>query len=1010
MPIDSSLDPTDSQNFNASDPDSTDHSRSMHAHQNIINDHPDLICTWLPDGTLTFANNAYCQYFAKSLSDLVGKTCLDYIHPDDQARLAEHIKKFEDGGQQAMIELRIIDSEGQVRWHQWIDKYIINPVTGVGEFLSTGRDITELKKAELENERRMAFEHLVTKLSIEFIKLSLDDIDHHINDLLGKVGRFTDVDRSYVFQFSDDGQQMSNTHEWCADGVKPFIEALQDLECTAFPWWVEQIKAQKTILIQKPDDLPPEAKKLLKTFEEEDIQSGVSIPLVNAGVLLGFIGFDSVKAQRIWTTEDISILQIIGGIVGSAIVQKRNQVELSRQKNYLEQLNAITVASLNARNIEDLVGLVAMKILALINADNCSINLWDEENNQIITSAYNGILSYKGKELFAKSDEVSLTEHILSTGEMIVIEDVSQSQLTNERLSSLFTTKSLMGMPLVADGRKLGAVIFGFSGEHQFTDEEVALSNQAASQIGQAILKQHLLEKAQRSAHEAEMLHRAGTIVASTLDPNIAIESILDQLEQVVPFSSASVQILVDDELEIKAGKGWPEGMNPVGVRFPIPGDNPNSKVVETGQPYVLNDAPELYNVFKEPMHTGIRSWLGVPLTVRDTVTGILTLDHREPNFYDNPKLIDLVTAFADQVAISLENARLYANERQRVVELDALRATTADITKELGVKKLIKSILHRATELMHATGGELGLVTEDGETIRILVSHNMHSNTVGREIDYNDGLMGAVTKTRQILTVEDYKRWSGRMLSYKQSKIHAAIAAPLLIGNRFLGVIGIMNSDRKRKFSDSEKNLMKLFAQQAAIAVENAKLFEEKQQQARMDVTTGLYNRRGLYELGEREVDRAIRYERPLAVVFADIDFFKRVNDRHGHNVGDLVLTELAERLRENLRSIDVLGRYGGEEFVYVLPETDAEGALEVCERIRQIVEKSPFTPNDLSINITISQGIAVLNGYKHDLDTLINAADIAAYQSKDAGRNRTTLFKGKSPFSSPPPHSKTT
>jgi diguanylate cyclase (GGDEF)-like protein/PAS domain S-box-containing protein len=1010
MPDNKDLGSADRPHIDRSDPQNADCSHVTRPFRDIVNDHPDLICTWLPDGTLTFANNAYCQYFGKSLRDLVGKTCLDYIHPDDQDRLAKHIQKFVEDGQQAVIELRIIDSDGQVRWHQWIDKYSINPETGVGEFLSTGRDITELKKAELEIERRMAFEHLVTKLSIDFIKLSLDDIDNQINDLLGKVGRFAGVDRAYAFQFSEDGSRMSNTHEWCADGVQPFIGQLQDLECAAFSWWVDKIKAQETITISDTNALPPEAKTLRKIFKDEGILSGLALPLVNAGNLLGFVGFDSLKSQRTWTAEDMNILQILGGIVGSAIVQKRNQVELNRQQDFLKQLNAITIASLNAQNVEELVSLVAMKILALINADNCSINLWDEGNKQIITSAYNGVLSYKGKELFAKSDEVSLTEHVLSTGEMIIIEDVSQSQLTNQRLSNLFTTKSLMAIPIVADDHKLGAVIFGFANEHKFNEQEIALSNQATSQIAQAIFKQHLLEKAQKSAHEAEMLHRAGTIVASTLNPNIAIESILDQLEQVVPFDSASVQILTENGLEIKAGKDWPEDMNPVGVCFPIPGDNPNSRVVSTGEPYVLNDAPKQYSIFTDALHANIRSWLGVPLMVRDEVIGILTLDHYEPNFYDNPKLIDLVTAFADQVAISLENSRLYANERQRVIELDALRATTADITKDLGVESLIQSILHRATDLLNATGGELGLVNEDGETIRILVSHNMGTNTVGKTIKFGEGLMGVVAKTRQIQMVEDYKRWDGQLSSYKQSKIHAAIAAPLVIGTRLLGVIGIMNSNQKRKFSESEKNLMKMFAQQAAIAVENAKLFEEKQKQARMDMTTGLYNRRGLYELGDREVDRSARYERPLAVVFVDVDFFKQANDRYGHHVGDRVLTELADRLKENLRSIDILGRYGGDEFVYLLPETSADGALEVCERIRKIVEGSPFTPNDLTIKITISQGVAILNGMDQDLKSLIQSADAAAYQSKDAGRNRTTLFKDNSHFFSTSSHSKTT
>ncbi len=165
---------------------------------------------------------------------------------------------------------------------------------------------------------------------------------------------------------------------------------------------------------------------------------------------------------------------------------------------------------------------------------------------------------------------------------------------------------------------------------------------------------------------------------------------------------------------------------------------------------------------------------------------GILTLDHHEPNFYSNKRLITLASAFADQVAISLENSRLYAAEKRRVQELDALRETTADITKELAIENLIQAILERATSLLHATGGELGLVDPNGEVIHILVSHNMGANKVGVVIEPGEGLMGYVAKTRQIEMIEDYQEWIGKMDIYKQSDIHAAIAAPLMIGNNF--------------------------------------------------------------------------------------------------------------------------------------------------------------------------------------------------------------------------------
>jgi diguanylate cyclase (GGDEF)-like protein len=145
---------------------------------------------------------------------------------------------------------------------------------------------------------------------------------------------------------------------------------------------------------------------------------------------------------------------------------------------------------------------------------------------------------------------------------------------------------------------------------------------------------------------------------------------------------------------------------------------------------------------------------------------------------------------------------------------------------------------------------------------------------------------------------------------------------------------------------------------------------------------------------MGNREINRAIRFNRSLAAIFLDIDHFKVVNDTYGHPIGDLVLRELADRLKENLRKIDLLGRYGGEEFVIILPETDTECALDVAERLRKIVEQTPFTPDDLSLWITISQGVSILNKENQDLKTLIKQADEATYQSKEAGRNLVTLY----------------
>ena len=157
----------------------------------------------------------------------------------------------------------------------------------------------------------------------------------------------------------------------------------------------------------------------------------------------------------------------------------------------------------------------------------------------------------------------------------------------------------------------------------------------------------------------------------------------------------------------------------------------------------------------------------------------------------------------------------------------------------------------------------------------------------------------------------------------------------------------------------------------------------------ATTDPLTELMNRRHFFELADRELAQSHRSGRPLSFIMLDIDFFKQVNDTHGHLVGDQVLIELAVLLKDQLRRVDFCGRYGGEEFVLCLPDTPAEGALEVAERIRSQVEQLAIdTPNG-PLNFTISLGIAQNNNDK-SVEEILKRADDALYQAKEAGRNQ--------------------
>jgi diguanylate cyclase (GGDEF)-like protein len=182
----------------------------------------------------------------------------------------------------------------------------------------------------------------------------------------------------------------------------------------------------------------------------------------------------------------------------------------------------------------------------------------------------------------------------------------------------------------------------------------------------------------------------------------------------------------------------------------------------------------------------------------------------------------------------------------------------------------------------------------------------------------------------------------------------------------------------------------LQAFADQAAIALQNARLYASVQQMAMTDSLTGLYNRRALLDAGQREFEICMRLGHPLTAIMIDVDHFKEVNDTFGHPVGDQVLRALVKYLREAVRAIDIIGRYGGDEFLIFLLENDLHAAGRVAERIRRSIARALLLTDSGTISITISLGVAAIHPQTLNLASLIENADKALYAAKHSGRNR--------------------
>lgn len=684
-----------------------------------------------------------------------------------------------------------------------------------------------------------------------------------------------------------------------------------------------------------------------------------------------------------------------------------------------------------------------------------------------------------------------------------------------------------------------------------------SLANQAAAAVEMARLRRE--ERTQRK--QAETLREVARLLNYSLDQQRVLELILDQLARVVEYDSASIMLLNYEQLSIAAHRKFhtPEqALHPtqLSVYAHI------REALERRRPVIIENTEQDPRWQRLPGSGYIKCWLGVPLVGRDQVIGLLNLDKETAGFYTQTDAT-LASTFASQAAIAIENARLYSAERQRVDQLNALRAIVADISAELELPRLLQSILKRAVSMLNATGGDLGLCAETGQDVIILASYNMGQDYSGVRMALGEGAMGLAAQTRRPVLVDDYTRWENASLQYHTGGWHSVVAVPFLIGRRVVGVIGIVDADPGRRFDASDQHLLSLFAQHAAIAVENARLFmaarqaterrnilhqvsqdivsvslepegiyqaihqaaarlmpaeafvisklvegqdiveglylidrsgrvpstttpasqglsglvlrtgqslnihdlseneqvknltthfgdpedvasilavpmrlrgkvvgmisaqsyhtdaysdddqylletlaayaaialenvglfKHVQQLAITDPLTELFNRRQLFELGERETLRARRFGRSLSALLLDVDQFKKINDQFSHAVGDEVLRRLGRTVRQHVREIDIPGRYGGEELVVVLPEADLGSAREVAERLRDEIRKC-FAGSDLP-RVTVSVGAASLQSDTPDFETLIHRADIAMYQAKQKGGNRVEVAR---------------
>jgi diguanylate cyclase (GGDEF)-like protein len=334
-----------------------------------------------------------------------------------------------------------------------------------------------------------------------------------------------------------------------------------------------------------------------------------------------------------------------------------------------------------------------------------------------------------------------------------------------------------------------------------------------------------------------------------------------------------------------------------------------------------------------------------------------------------------------------------------RILELYTLYNVSKSLSTTLDLDKIFEITMDLFKESFHVDEYSLMLLDEDSQELKIKASYGL-SDKIIHKVTYKFGedVPGLVLQTGETMIIKDVSKET-KFHYYKGMKkdLGAFLSIPLKSGDE-KEVLGVLNVHKPtpNSFVDKDVDIFSSIASHIAIAVDKARIHQKTVEISITDELTKIYNRRYFNERYQREVQRSQRYQRMLSVIMIDIDYFKVYNDKNGHLKGDNVLKTVAKIIKNSVRGTDLVARFGGEEFVVFLPETNKTSAIDVAEKLRKNVLKEKFENEESQPNgqVSISLGVANFPVDSQNAGELLELADKSLYKAKYQGRNQVCAF----------------
>lgn len=341
-----------------------------------------------------------------------------------------------------------------------------------------------------------------------------------------------------------------------------------------------------------------------------------------------------------------------------------------------------------------------------------------------------------------------------------------------------------------------------------------------------------------------------------------------------------------------------------------------------------------------------------------------------------------------------LDNTKLKNELSLAQREINFYEDVSKTLTSSLDLGNSLKKVMERIKEMTKAEAWSILLVDQETGDLVFEKLESKKAKVIRKfRLKIGEGIAGWVAQEGIPLIVPDVtkdKRFFGEIDKAIHFKTKSLLCAPIKSQNQVIGVLELVNKKTGNPFKKDDLDLVIRIIDQLAIAIERTSLYQRMKELAITDDLTKLFNTRYLNRTIEVEIQRASRYNTSVSLIFMDIDYFKNVNDRHGHLIGSKILVEMAQLLLKSLRTVDIVARYGGDEFVIVLPQTSPDAAAQIAERMRKAIEDYTFLKKEgYLLKLTASFGVASYPESAKTKEDLIRLADEAMYRVKYHTRN---------------------